>query len=58
MSAHGPTQMIATVAPENFASQRVLVKSGFRKIDTRIEDEGSNTKVFEVRLNMSESGNS
>ena len=58
MSAHGLTHMIATVAPENVASQRVLVKSGFRKIEARMESEGRRTEVFEVHLNEAESGNS
>nr|WP_319386279.1 GNAT family N-acetyltransferase [uncultured Roseibium sp.] len=53
MSALGLTHMIATVAPENLASQRVLVKSGFRQIEARIESDGSRTEVFEVYLHAS-----
>ncbi len=48
--AHGLTHVIATVAPENLASQRVLVKSGFRQSEARTESDGSCTEVFEVRL--------
>lgn len=49
-SAHGLTHATATVAPENLASQRVLIKSGFQQSDARIESDGSRTEVFEVRL--------
>ena len=49
-SAHGLTHAIATVATENLASQRVLVKSGFRLSEARTESDGSRTEVFEVHL--------
>ncbi|MEL6643251.1 MAG: GNAT family N-acetyltransferase [Pseudomonadota bacterium] len=49
-SAHRLTRAIATVAPENLASQRVLVKSGFRQSEARMESGGSRTEVFEVSL--------
>jgi len=49
-SAHGLPRVIATVAPENLASQRVLLKSGFRQSEARIESDGSRTEVFEVHL--------
>jgi RimJ/RimL family protein N-acetyltransferase len=49
-SAHRLTHAIATVAPENLASQRVLIKSGFSRSKARMENDGSSTEVFEVRL--------
>ena len=45
---HGLTRTIATVAPENLASQHVLVKSGFLQSETRMESDGSRTEVFEA----------
>mgnify|MGYP001797251424 CR=1 FL=1 len=45
-SAHGLTHAIATVAPENLASQRVLLKSGFQQSEARIENDGSRTEIF------------
>ena len=49
-TAHGLTYAIATVAPENMASQRVLIKSGFLWSEARTESDGSRTEVFEARL--------
>lgn len=49
-SAGRLSHVIATVAPKNLASQRVLLKSGFRHSDGRIESDGSRTEVFEVHL--------
>jgi len=49
-SAHSLDHAIATVAPENLASQRVLIKSGFLWSGARTESDGSHTEVFEVRL--------
>ena len=48
-SEHGLTQVIATVAPENEASQRVLTKAGFRPSAPRHSDDGSLTLVFAWR---------
>ena len=44
-SEHGINEVIATVAPENLASQRVLAKAGMRYTHTR-ENESSQTLVF------------
>ncbi len=46
-SQHQLARVIATVAPEHLASQRVLQKSGFRLADNRRNDDGSTTLVFE-----------
>ncbi len=48
-SAHGITRMIATTAPENAASHRVLEKSGFARGELRDEGDGTYTQVFEWR---------
>jgi RimJ/RimL family protein N-acetyltransferase len=46
---HGLTRMIATTAPENVASHRVLLKSGFVRGELRDTGDGSFTQVFEWR---------
>jgi RimJ/RimL family protein N-acetyltransferase len=46
---HGLTYMIATVAPENLASQIVLAKVGMSKGELRSNDDDSQTQVFEWR---------
>ncbi|MEM6944904.1 MAG: GNAT family N-acetyltransferase [Pseudomonadota bacterium] len=56
--AHSMIHAIATVASENLASQRVLVKSGFRQCEARIESDGSRTEVFEVHLRTRQSSHS
>lgn len=43
---HGILRMIATTAPKNEASHRVLLKAGFRKSEVRANDDGSQTWVF------------
>lgn len=45
--AHGLPRIIATVAPANLASQRVLAKSGMRLSNERHNEDGSTTYVFE-----------
>lgn len=45
-SVHGLRQVIATTAPENEASHRVLLKAGLRKAELRDNDDGSQTQVF------------
>lgn len=47
--AHGLTYLIATTAPENEASHRVLLKSGFVRGRPRVNDDGRQTLVFEWR---------
>jgi RimJ/RimL family protein N-acetyltransferase len=42
-------QVIATVAPANLASQRVLAKAGMAEVEQRANDDGSTTCVFEWR---------
>lgn len=44
---HGMNRIIATVAPENAASLRVLAKAGMRFVDTRADADGSITHVYE-----------
>jgi len=44
---HALTRVIATVAPENLASQRVLLKAGMAKTELRHDEDGSDTQLFE-----------
>ena len=44
---HGINRVIATVAPQNLASQRVLLKAGMRDIELRNNPDGSRTSLFE-----------
>jgi RimJ/RimL family protein N-acetyltransferase len=46
---HALTQVIATVAPENLASQRVLRKAGFTFVAERRDTAGDLTRWFEWR---------
>lgn len=46
-AAHGLERIIATVAPEHTASQRVLSKAGMTHHATRRNDDGSITEVFQ-----------
>jgi ribosomal-protein-alanine N-acetyltransferase len=48
-SAHGLRRIIATVAPGNLVSQRVLAKAGMALAHHRSNDDGSTTLVFEWR---------
>ena len=43
---HGLAQVIATVAPANTASQRVLRKAGMAEAGLRANDDGSFTQLF------------
>jgi [ribosomal protein S5]-alanine N-acetyltransferase len=43
----GLTRIIATVAPDNLASQRVLMKAGMTFAHLRQNDDGSTTQVYE-----------
>lgn len=43
---HGLAQVIATTAPENAASHRVLLKAGLQRGELRTNDDGSRTLVF------------
>lgn len=45
-SVLGLREIIATAAPENLASHRVLVKAGLRRAELRDNDDGSKTQVF------------
>ncbi len=47
VSVHGIDRMIATTAPENLASHRVLIKAGMRRGALEANDDGSFTQVFE-----------
>ena len=46
-SVHGLRRIIATVAPSNLVSQRVLAKAGMVLASHRANDDGSTTLVFE-----------
>lgn len=48
-SRFGLTEIIATTAPENAASHRVLLKAGMRRGALRREDDGSLTQLFAWR---------
>ena len=43
---HGMKRIIATIAPENTASHRVLLKSGMNKGELRQNGDGSQTQFF------------
>lgn len=45
----GLTHLIATTAPENAASHRVLLKCGFERGELREDEDGSIAQVFEWR---------
>jgi RimJ/RimL family protein N-acetyltransferase len=47
---HGLRHIIATTAPENLASHRVLLKAGMRRGDLRENGDGSQTQLFVWRL--------
>lgn len=46
-AAHGLRRVIATVAPDNLASQRVLRKAGMQRGALRRNDDGSFTQLFD-----------
>ena len=46
---HSLSHVIATVAPDNLASHRVLLKSGMTQGELRPNDDGSFTQLFEWR---------
>lgn len=48
-SRFGLTEIIATTAPENAASHRVLLKAGMQRGALRREDDGSLTQLFAWR---------
>lgn len=50
-AVHGLTHIIATTAPANVASHRVLLKAGMDRGELRADDEGSETQLFEWRSN-------
>jgi len=43
-------ELMATVHPDNHASQRVLEKSGFIEVQTRLNPDGTETLVYERML--------
>jgi RimJ/RimL family protein N-acetyltransferase len=47
---HGLSYMIATVAPANIASQRVLLKSGMERGELVDNDDGTQTQLFQWQL--------
>jgi RimJ/RimL family protein N-acetyltransferase len=48
-NTHGVDYVIATTAPENVASHRVLLKAGMEKCQLRRDDDGAYTQLFEWR---------
>lgn len=46
-------QVIATVAPENLASQSVLTKSGFRFVEEKDDEDGDLTRWYEWTVDKS-----
>ena len=46
---HGLKMIIATVAPDNHASQRVLAKAGMERGALRHDEDGSDTQLFHWR---------
>jgi len=46
-TSHGLQRIVATVAPANLASQRVLIKAGMALPVQRLNEDGSTTLVFE-----------
>jgi RimJ/RimL family protein N-acetyltransferase len=55
-SAHGLSRIIATTAPENTASHRVLEKAGMRSTALRENDDGSFTQLFEWQASPAAGG--
>ena len=45
----GLTEIIATIAPDNLASQRVMTKAGMVHADTLQEEDGTFTELFRWR---------
>jgi RimJ/RimL family protein N-acetyltransferase len=43
---HALTHLVATTAPENAASHRVLEKAGFRRGELRDNGDGTHTQLF------------
>ena len=43
---HGLHQVIATTAPANIASHKVLLKAGMVRAELRVNDDGSSTQLF------------
>jgi [ribosomal protein S5]-alanine N-acetyltransferase len=48
--AHGIRRVIATVAPANAASRRVLARAGMHEIEHRHDEDGTDTLVYEWRI--------
>ncbi|MEM6484886.1 MAG: GNAT family N-acetyltransferase [Pseudomonadota bacterium] len=46
-ATHGLTKIVATVAPENGASQRVLEKAGFAFVKERVDEHGAREFYYE-----------
>ena len=46
VKAHGLGLLIATAAPANLASHRVLLKAGMRQAELRADEDGTHTQVF------------
>lgn len=53
-TTHGIERVIATVAPANHASARVLRKAGMHKVETRRNDDGTWTDVYEWKASRLE----
>lgn len=46
---HGLAFIIATTAPDNVASHRVLLKAGMQRAELRANDDGTHTQLFHWR---------
>jgi RimJ/RimL family protein N-acetyltransferase len=49
---HNLAEIIATTAPENAASHRVLLKAGMRRAELRDNGDGTLTQVFRWQANL------
>ena len=51
-TTHNLAEIIATTAPENAASHRVLLKAGMRRAELRDNGDGTLTQVFRWQANL------
>lgn len=51
---HHLTEIIATTAPQNIASHRVLLKAGMKRAEIRDNEDGTHTQVFRWQVNTDE----
>ena len=51
---HNLTEIIATTAPQNVASHRVLLKAGMKRAELRDNEDGTRTQVFRWQVSTAE----